>query len=484
MTHSKAIDSELCWSSAKKIGKAITDGEVSSRDVVEAHLDRIGIVNGHINAIVELAAESARKDADAADADRARGHVRGPFHGVPITIKDTLDAAGLKTTAGTIGRKDFVAAADASAVRRMRDAGAIILGKTNVPEMAGAIETDNLIYGRTNNPFDLSRTPGGSSGGDAAIIAAGGSPMSVGTDAGGSIRIPAHFCGLAAIKPTAGRVPRTGQFPPPLGVRSALFHVSLIARHVEDLEVGLRVIGGPDGRDPSIVPMPLGYMSAVSIRRLKIAYFADDGVTMPTSDIVSAIENTVEALANAGAVVTHDVPAAAAQAADLYHDISRGDGGLGVRGFLGSIGTTSFSPLLKQTLAHILSPPMNSITEALGAFNRWDMFRFAMTAYLQPYDALISPIAPFIALHHGEGFDETSVRGVGYSELHNLTGWPAVAVRVGTSPDGLPVGVQIAAHPWRDEVALAIAGHLERVFGGWTMARAEGRSPSSLVNPA
>ena len=170
-----------------------------------------------------MTADAARKEADEADAALARGEIKGPLHGVPVTIKDTLETAGVICTGGTKGRANFVPKADATAVARLRGAGAIVLGKTNVPELAGALESDNLIYGRTNNPYDLTRTPGGSSGGESAIVAACGSPLGLGTDAGGSIRVPAHFCGLAAIKPTSGRVPRTGQFPMPLGAEIRYF---------------------------------------------------------------------------------------------------------------------------------------------------------------------------------------------------------------------------------------------------------------------
>jgi amidase len=203
-------DNDITMKSASELANAIRTKQLSSKSIVEAHLEQIAKVNPKLNAVVQLTADSARKEADEADAALARGEIKGPLHGVPVTIKDTLETSGVICTGGTKGRANYVPSADATAVARLRAAGAIILGKTNVPELAGAIETDNLVYGRTNNPYDLARTPGGSSGGEAAIVAACGSPLGLGTDAGGSIRIPAHFCGLAAIKPTSGRVPRTG----------------------------------------------------------------------------------------------------------------------------------------------------------------------------------------------------------------------------------------------------------------------------------
>src|SRR5712675_299110 len=272
-------------SSASELAEAVRSKKWSSKEIVEAHLDRIAKVNPKLNAVVQLTAEAARKEADEADAALARGEIKGPLHGVPVTIKDTLETAGVICTGGTKGRANFVPKADATAVARLRAAGGIILGKTNVPELAGALETDNLVYGRTNNPYDLTRTPGGSSGGEAAIVAACGSPLGLGTDAGGSIRIPAHFCGLAAIKPTSGRVPRTGQFPMPMGARNAVFHVSLIARRVDDLALALPIIAGPDFRDHSIVGMPLLDSKAVTLNGLKLAYYEDGGAATPTKEI-------------------------------------------------------------------------------------------------------------------------------------------------------------------------------------------------------
>ena len=416
--------------------------------IVEAHLERIAKVNPKLNAVVQLTAAAARKEADEADAALARGEIKGPLHGVPITVKDTLETAGVICTGGTKGRANFVPKADATAVARLRAAGGIILGKTNVPELAGAAETDNLVYGRTNNPYDLTRTPGGSSGGEAAIIAAGGSPLGLGTDAGGSIRIPAHYCGLAAIKPTSGRVPRTGQFPMPLGARNPVFHVSLIARKVQDLALALPIIAGPDFRDH---------------------WFDDDGVAAPTKEIVAAVRDSAKAFADAGVKVEESRPPDAAKPGGVYFDISRGDGGAGTRGFLKSIGTNEISPMFERALAVAVAPAMANTTEALSAFARWDLFRNSMLRFIESYDALLSPVMPYPALLHGTGFDDDKRIGFGYAQMHNLTGWPTATVRIGTSPEGLPIGVQVAARPWREDVALALVQHLEQTFGGWKM---------------
>lgn len=453
--------------SAGELAAAIRARRVTATEVVEAHLARIAAVNPTLNAVVQLTAESARREAAAADAAQARGEALPPLHGVPVTIKDTLETAGVVCTGGTLGRAAYVPKADATAVARLRAAGAIILGKTNVPELAGALETDNLVYGRTNNPYDLARTPGGSSGGEAAIVAAGGSPLGLGTDAGGSIRVPAHYCGLAALKPTSGRIPRTGQFPRPMGARNSVFHVSLIARRVDDLALALPLVAGPDVHDYTIVDMPVRDPRAVTLRGLKLAFFDDDGASAPTPEIAAAVRSAAGAFAAAGLAVEERRLPDADKAGTVYYDMTRGDGGAGTRAFLRSIGTDRISPLFEQSLTSRSAPAMAGITEALAAFVRWDAFRNAQLAFLQGYDAVLSPIAPYVAPPHGSSFDPVLQRGTGYAQNHNLTGWPAVAVRVGTSPEGMPIGVQVAAHPWREDVALALGRHLEASFGGF-----------------
>jgi amidase len=463
---------DITSKSASELAGAIRSKQLSSRAVVDAHLEQIAKVNPKLNAVVQLTADSARKDADEADAALARGEIKGPLHGVPVTIKDTLETSGVICTGGTKGRANFVPKADATAVARLRAAGGIILGKTNVPELAGAIETDNLVYGRTNNPYDLTRTPGGSSGGEAAIVAACGSPLGLGTDAGGSIRIPAHFCGLAAIKPTSGRVPRTGQFPMPMGARNPVFHVSLIARRVEDLALALPIIAGPDFRDHSIVGMPLLDPKAVTLSGLRLAWFEDDGVASPTKEISAAVRDSAKAFMDAGVKAEESRPPDAGKAATVYYDMSRGDGGAGTRAFLKSIGSDPISPLFEQALTNSVAPAMATTTEALAAFVRWDMFRNSMLRYMENYDAILSAVAPFAALPHGTSFEEANRRGFGYSQMYNLTGWPSATVRIGTSPEGLPLGVQVAARPWREDVALALVQHLETTFGGWKMPTA------------
>src|SRR5581483_7746606 len=207
-----------------------------------------------------------------------RGEAEGPLHGVPMTVKEAWESAGVPCTGGTLGRKGFIGARDCPVVARVRAAGAIPLGVTNTPELSMAFESDNLVYGRTNNPYDLTRTSGGSGGGGAAIIAAGGAPWEIGADLGGSIRLPAHFSGIAGIKPTAGRVPMTGYFPPSIGMVQMFCAAGPMARRVEDLALTLRLLSGPDGIDPACAPVPLGDPAAIDLKKLRVAFHTDNGV--------------------------------------------------------------------------------------------------------------------------------------------------------------------------------------------------------------
>ena len=261
---------DIIYSSAKTMARAIADKEVSAAELVEAHLARIEEVNPALNAVVMLCADRARAEAAEADAALARGESKGPLHGVPFTLKDSIDTEGVITTGGTLGRKGFVPDADATVTARLREAGGILLGKSNTPELTYAGETDNLVYGRTNNPFNLDRAPGGSSGGAGAIVCCGGAAFDIGSDTGGSIRGPAHYCGITGIKPNSGRVPRTGHVVPHgLGALDSLTQNGPMARYVEDLILLMPIISGPDWSDPFIVPVPLGDPADVELSGLR-----------------------------------------------------------------------------------------------------------------------------------------------------------------------------------------------------------------------
>ena len=456
---------DLTFRSAKSIARAIRDKSVSVSEVVEAHLRRIEEVNPVINAVVQLAPERARAEARELDDALARGEVRGPLHGVPITMKDSFDTEGIVSTGGTLGLADYVPERDATPVARLRAAGAVLLGKTNTPELTMAAETDNLVYGRTNNPFDVSRTPGGSSGGGAAIITAGGSPLDLGTDTGGSIRFPSHYCGIAGLKPTTGRVPRTGHIiGPDMGAAQSLTVVGPMARYVEDLELAFPIIAGPDYRDPHIVPVPIGDPGEVDLAGLRVAYYSEAAGATPTPETARAVRDAAAALADAGASVSEESPSALSSAEDTFLALIGADGFAWGDRLLERSGTTREHHWItrwKETANPLSTGDYTALLEEL------DRFRSGMIEFMETHDLIVCPISAGPALLHGSTFDEEQLRGLGYSGVYNLTGWPSAIVRVGTSPEGLPIGVQMVARPWREDVSLAAARVLEGAFGGW-----------------
>lgn len=453
----------ITYVSAKKISEAIKNKEVSSLEVVSAHLKRIDEVNPKLNAIVHLAPERAISEAKDADAAIANGEPIGALHGVPMTVKDSHDVQGLVSTGGTKGRENFVPNRDATTVARMRHAGAIVLGKTNTPELTLSFETDNLIYGKTNNPYDLNRTPGGSSGGAGAIIASGGSPLDLGTDTGGSVRVPAGFCGIAGLKPTAGRVPRTGHIiSHSLGAIDSLTTVGPMARYIEDLVLVYPIISGPDGEDPAIVPMPINDPAEVNLRHLRVAWFTDIGDVISTTEVACTLKSAADTLTNVGVSLTEDIPKAIVRNQET--SLLYADGGAGVRRLLEKAGTMDSHPWVRRFTEETEALPVAAYTALL---EQVDAFRSEMLGFMEHYDAIVCPVRPFPALPHGESL--TPERGVAntFTSSFNVTGWPATVVRAGTSPEGLPIGIQVIARPWREDVSLALAAVVEEALGGW-----------------
>jgi amidase len=452
---------EIIFASARSLRDRIRDREVSSREVVDAYLSRIEAVNPKLNAVVALRAEAARREADAADRALARAEVAGPLHGLPITIKDSFDTAGLVSTWGTPGRAKRVPTEDATAVARLRAAGAILLGKTNTPELTLSFHTRNPIYGATRNPYDLERSPGGSSGGAAANLAAGGSPLDLGSDTGGSIRLPAHFCGVAGLRPTSGRVPRTGHAVGPGGPIEALTQVGPMARFVEDLKLALPILAGPDGRDPAIAPVPLRDPEAVDLRGLRVAFHTENGIRAPTAEIAGAVRAAVKVLADAGASVEEARLPGIEESLVLLAGLLRYDGGAWGRLLLERAGTSVDESSIE--MLRLGGEP--SYDEQARLFERWDRFRERMLVFMEPYDAVVSPPNALPATRPGD--EGTELAAFSYTMTHNLTGWPGAVVRAATSSEGLPIGVQFVAKPWREDVALAIAAHVEATLGGW-----------------
>jgi amidase len=474
--------------SAAKLAELIATRQITAVAVINAHLKRIEEVNPKLNAIVQMDVDQIRSEARQADKDLSQGVNRGPLHGVPFTMKDSILTKGMITTNGCPELRSYVPNKDATVVKRLKEAGGILLGKTNVPEMCHHGVTDNIVYGRTNNPYDLERSPDGSSGGEAAIIAAGGSPFGLGTDIGGSIRNPSHVCGIAGLKPTSRRVPETGMlgaFPPFVAHWNG---IGPMARHVEDLDLVLRIISGPDGRDPRAMPVSLSKPQDVQCKKLKIAYFTEDGYGEPTAETKAAVEKAVDVLRKSGATVIKDRPDCFKDAMDIWMPILIPSWAITTRYLQTEYARLGGSRVSEERL--FLTEWMLKWLDFLyqsGDYEPEDHFRlqFAleryqqqMLAFVQSYDVLISPVLNKPAVPHptpeemdaipfGEFWNVVKQDVGAFAMAYNLTGWPGAVVRAGTSPEGLPIGVQIAAKPWRDDVAIAVAAKIEEGLGGW-----------------
>ncbi len=446
--------------SATSMAAMIRSGDITSEQLVSACLARIEAVNPVLNAVVRLDPRAMER-ARAADRARAAGKSLGPLHGVPITVKDSHDTEGLVSTAGTEGRAGYVPEQSATAVARLQAAGAIVLGKTNTPELTLSFETDNALFGPTRNPYDPARSPGGSSGGAAAIIAASGSPLDLGTDTGGSIRLPAHFCGLAGIKPTTGRVPRTGHVIGFDGLHQSLTQVGPLARRVEDLFPALSLIAGPDGVDPHIHPVSLGSPDDVDLAALRVAWHADNGIATPTPETMATVEAAAQGLAPGVLALAEATPAGLRAYNEAIGSLWVGDGAGWIRRLLAAAGTETPSIQLEGMLA---APelPSGELTRLLELRDR---FRSETLAFWNDHDVLICPVNAEPAMKPGESDDK--IASFTYTYLYNDLGWPGAVVRCGSSPEGLPIGVQILAAPWREDRCLAVARRLEQLFGGW-----------------
>jgi amidase len=458
---------DLCQLPAHELIRLMAGGTASCREVVEAHLARIDAVNPALNALVEATdPQQCLTAADQADERIARGGPLGRLHGLPIVVKDVMHVAGLQCSGGSPVLRG-PASEDATAVARLRAEGAIVLGLTNVPEMGRGGESNNNVYGRTNNPFDLSRTPGGSSGGSAALVSAGGAALSVGSDGGGSIRQPCHNTGIAGIKPTHGRIPRTGSvFGDALGIFGPFNCYGPLARSVPDLYLGLSIMNGPDLRDPYAVPAPLGHPDDVDVAALRVATYLDDGISPPSEDVADVVSDAVRALRGVVGVVEHNAPPCLGRTMELLWEsvFLGGDRGQGFEADLAAIGADNPSEELAEFLKQARRLDF-SLSDARSRLTEIDIYRIEMLEFMADYDVIVGPAMPTAAKPHHHGLVE--VRDFSHLMAHNLTGWPAAVVRCGTSKEGLPVGVQVVARPFQDATALAVAAQLEAALGGW-----------------
>lgn len=458
--------------SAREIAAQVRRKEISPVEVAVVHLDRIERLNPKLNAFVDYKPEVVL--AQARDAEKAilRGDDLGPLHGVPVSIKSSIDVAGHLCEAGTRLRAGHIAAEDAPLVARLRAAGAVILGVTNTPELLMAWETDNLLYGRTNNPWDLMRTAGGSSGGEAAAIAAGLSAGGVGSDGGGSIREPAHFCGICGLKPTPGRIPSTGHFPKSGGPFALIGVVGPMARTIEDVRTLFEVMAGWDDGDPCAAPVEVREIDETALRKITIGFFEDDGRTPVTEETKSAVGRAASLLSGAGFRVESFCPEGLEEARELWWEFFGTAGGMILEPMLRGH-ESELSPILREFHAWTTAAPAHTGESLLAAWLGRDALREKILLQMRKCPVLICPTAAIPAFRHGER--EWLVEGKivkyldawSYCEWFNLLGFPAAVVPMGYSGDGLPIGVQIVGQPWEEEVVLAIAALLEQERGPW-----------------
>jgi amidase len=478
---------EVAFRSASELCGMLRRREISSRELLEVHLARVAKHGKALNAVVCLDEERARADAAAADAELARGRARGPLHGLPMTIKDTFETAGLRTTAGAPDLANHTPERDADAVERLRRAGAIIFGKTNVPFMAGDWQSFNAVYGTTNNPWNKARVPGGSSGGAAAAVATGETPLELGSDIGGSIRVPSHWSGVCGHKPSWGIVPQRGHIPPLPGMLASpdLNVCGPIARSVDDLSLALDVLAGPGELDSAgwRLELPAARRSRLTDYRVT-AVFADDSYPVDSS-VRALLESAVERLRRAGVTVrVLEKPPIDLAAARRAYDV------LLLPLMAGSFpesALASFKQLADSAPADDPNPVVATARAFTASHVTWlaaneqrERLRARMHELFRETDVLLLPVNQLPAIPHMQEPDmplrtlTVNGKSIPYTDL---LGWiapatmcklPATVVPVGRTPDGLPVGVQIVGSHLEDRTTLDFGRRLGELTGGFT----------------
>jgi amidase len=447
---------------AAELVASLARRERSSRELAVEYLERIDAVNPVLNAAVHVDAERALAEAEVADVALGRGE-RRPLLGLPMSIKDSIDVAGRPCLSGSFAREGRVPGEDATVVSRLRAAGAVILCKTNVPEYTWSVETDNAVFGRTNNPYDPARTSGGSSGGEAALHAVGASPAGIGSDGLNSIRVPAHFCGTTGIRPTAGAVPETGAWPPTKC--TGMLDMSTLgpmAASVGDLALVLPLIVGPDDVDPLAGAVPLRDPREVAVAGLRVGFYVGDGVSTPTAGTRAAVERAAHALAHAGAHVDQATPPPLVDVPELAFRMMAADGGARARADLAPAGGRHVPQMTR--LLEELAPFELSAAGFFALMERWAVLRSSIRRFVATFDVVLCPVAAGPAPLHGrrpsDDGELTSYDEYAYSFAYAIAGLPSVAVPAG-GERGLPIGVQVVAPAFRDDAALGVASYLE-----------------------
>lgn len=457
------------FSTIAEITANIRSKKISPVELVESHLRRIASLRPKLNAFVHLDADSTRAQARAAEAAVLKNQPLGPLHGVPLTIKSCIDVSGWPCPAGSLLRWDYVPSADAPLVSRLKSAGAILLGNTNTPEFLMAYETDNLLSGKTSNPWNLAYSSGGSSGGEASAIAAGCSMGGVGSDGGGSIRVPAHFCGICGLKPTPGRIPATGHFPSGAGAFGWIGVVGPMARTIADVRALFEVMAGPDAGDAHSAPVPIRSYPEKDLRRTRIGLLQSPALGNATPETRTAVDRAAKLLSDCGFSIEPFELTGLDRALELWwfffgpviaHLLNTNLAGH----------ESKLSPMLREYLSNATSPVPLSLDQFIQGCADRDVFREKILRQMDPVPVLLSPVSSAPAFRHGEGNYNP---GAGYrdtmhfSQWLNLTGFPGASVPIALSNEGLPMGVQIIGRPFEDELVLAVAAALEHSRGPW-----------------
>jgi amidase len=452
---------DLTWSTATDLAALIRQRTVSSVEVVEAHLARIAAQNPTLNAVVTLDAEGALRQARAADhllaSDPEQAH-RRPLHGVPLTLKDCHATAGMRTTAGYPPLAEYIPEQDGTVAARLRAAGALVLGKTNVSQLLADAQSSNPVFGRTVNPWNPERTPGGSSGGAAAAVAAGLTPLEIGSDIGGSIRLPSHCCGIYGLKPSEHRVSNHGHIPDlPHHPRTTrvMNAIGPLARAIDDLILAFGLLAGPDGYDLDVPPVPVAPVPELALPEMRIAWAgAFPGLPL-AADIRGALERVAGTLASTGAAVEETLPEVSFEEQ------------LAVRA------------RLREVVRVLVDEPPGGTPSALAyleALHARDAFVRTWEAFFERWDALLCPVMMTTAFPHCERDGTVAVDGVDYPYAlvpdycrpFNLTGHPVVAMPIGFDRDGLPIGMQVVGRRWEDERLLGVARAIDATLGPFT----------------
>lgn len=454
-----------------ELAQLIRTRAISPVDVVNAFLLRIESLNPKLNAVVTLASDVMEK-AREAEAAIFLGKDLGPLHGVPVTIKDTIETASLRTTSGSAMRADFIPKHDAPAVARLKAAGAIILGKTNPAEMAMDYTADNPVFGRTNNPYDLSLTPGGSSGGEGAAIASCMSPGGIGSDLAGSIRIPSHFCGIAGLKPTVGLVPGAGQFPPSIGPYSLGAVIGPMARSVSDLRLLFDVLAG-NGVSAPWTSLPTKFSDGCSfLHGWRVACYTDDGVSPVSEETRRAVETAARALSEARLFIEDTRPPGIQLGHDLWLKLFSRASVVQLRNVYAGHEEKG-GEFVRWRLKTADDTPATSLDDYIDSWLERDRLRATLVEWMEETPLILAPVGATPAYQHGThkvtvgGRTLNTFRAFSYSQTFNVFDLPVVVVPAGRTVEGLPIGVQIVGRPFAEETVLAAAAIIEEAMGGW-----------------